>query len=186
MRKELNIMGKKYLKNYWNNILFLLSTGFLFTMCTYKANKGYKDMLIDSTELSPFVAINIEYKDSIYRVVPREGDMYLFSNNEITNKKYRYELFPIILDKVLNIDSITFYSLKEMDCMVIPQLHIDSLYNGRIENLISSFFNDKGILSTTLSRSEEKYLIYLLFKHGIYLNTDCETGALFIVNNADQ
>ena len=29
---------------------------------------------------------------------------------------------------------------------------------------------------------EEKYLIYLLFHHGVYLNTDCETGVLYILN----
>lgn len=50
-------------------------------------------MFVDSTWQSPFVAMNIEYKDSVYSIVPREGDMYLFLNDGVANKKYRYELF---------------------------------------------------------------------------------------------
>ncbi len=70
-------------------------------------------MFVDSTWQSPFVAMNIEYKDSVYSIVPREGDMYLFLNDGVANKKYRYELFPILLEQTLGIDSITFCSLKE-------------------------------------------------------------------------
>lgn len=94
-------------------------------------------MFVDSTWQSPFVAMNIEYKDSVYSIVPREGDMYLFLNDGVANKKYRYELFPILLEQTLGIDSITFCSLKEMDCMVTPQPYIDSIYKGKVENLIS-------------------------------------------------
>lgn len=54
-------------------------------------------MFVDSTWQSPFVAMNIEYKDSVYSIVPREGDMYLFLNDGVANKKYRYELFPIFI-----------------------------------------------------------------------------------------
>lgn len=106
--------------------------------------------------------------------------MYLFS--ELADKKYRYELFPILLGRTLDIDSITFHSLEEMNYWVKPQSYIDSIYNRKIENLLSNFFNKKGVLSAHLSYPEEKYLIYLLFQHGIYLNTDCETGMLYILN----
>ena len=42
-------------------------------------------MFVDSTWQSPFVAMNIEYKDSVYSIVPREGDMYLFLNDGVAN-----------------------------------------------------------------------------------------------------
>lgn len=160
----------------------MLGINLLFVMCVHKTSERYEDMFVDSTWQSPFVAMNIEYKDSVYSIVPREGDMYLFLNDGVANKKYRYELFPILLEQTLGIDSITFCSLKEMDCMVTPQPDIDSIYKGKVENLISLLFNEKGVLSVGLSYPEEKYLIYLLFHHGVYLNTDCETGVLYILN----
>lgn len=180
MQKGLNIVERKYHKSYWNKTILILSLGILFVMCKHKTNEKYDNMIIDSTWQSPYVAMNIRYKDSIYSIVPREGDMYLFS--ELADKKYRYELFPILLGRTLDIDSITFHSLEEMNYWVKPQSYIDSIYNRKIENLLSNFFNKKGVLSAHLSYPEEKYLIYLLFQHGIYLNTDCETGMLYILN----
>ena len=180
MQKERNIVEGKYPKNCWNKIILMLGINLLFVMCVHKTSERYEDMFVDSTWQSPFVAMNIEYKDSVYSIVPREGDMYLFLNDGVANKKYRYELFPILLEQTLGIDSITFCSLKEMDCMVTPQPYIDSIYKGKVENLISLLFNEKGVLSVGLSYPEEKYLIYLLFHHGVYLNTDCETGVLYI------
>ncbi|WP_418699013.1 hypothetical protein [Bacteroides sp.] len=182
MREEQNIVKGKYLRSCWNKIILILSITLLFVMCVHKTNERYEDMLVDSTWQSPFVAMNIEYKDSVYSIVPREGDMYLFQNNGLADKKYRHELFPIILEQTLSIDSITFCSLKEMDCMVTSQSYIDSIYEGKVENLLSLLFNKRGVLSVSLSYPEEKYLIYLLFQHGVYLNTDCETGTFYILN----
>ena len=99
----------------------MLGINLLFVMCVHKTSERYEDMFVDSTWQSPFVAMNIEYKDSVY-------------------------------------------------------------YKGKVENLISLLFNEKGVLSVGLSYPEEKYLIYLLFHHGVYLNTDCETGVLYILN----
>lgn len=147
MQKERNIVEGKYPKNCWNKIILMLGINLLFVMCVHKTSERYEDMFVDSTWQSPFVAMNIEYKDSVYSIVPREGDMYLFLNDGVANKKYRYELFPILLEQTLGIDSITFCSLKEMDCMVTPQPYIDSIYKGKVENLISLLFNEKGVLS---------------------------------------
>lgn len=124
MQKERNIVEGKYPKNCWNKIILMLGINLLFVMCVHKTSERYEDMFVDSTWQSPFVAMNIEYKDSVYSIVPREGDMYLFLNDGVANKKYRYELFPILLEQTLGIDSITFCSLKEMDCMVTPQPYI--------------------------------------------------------------
>ncbi len=106
MQKERNIVEGKYPKNCWNKIILMLGINLLFVMCVHKTSERYEDMFVDSTWQSPFVAMNIEYKDSVYSIVPREGDMYLFLNDGVANKKYRYELFPILLEQTLGIDSI--------------------------------------------------------------------------------
>lgn len=148
--KRTEYRGRKIPQNCWNKIILMLGINLLFVMCVHKTSERYEDMFVDSTWQSPFVAMNIEYKDSVYSIVPREGDMYLFLNDGVANKKYRYELFPILLEQTLGIDSITFCSLKEMDCMVTPQPYIDSIYKGKVENLISLLFNEKGVLSVRM------------------------------------
>ena len=91
MQKERNIVEGKYPKNCWNKIILMLGINLLFVMCVHKTSERYEDMFVDSTWQSPFVAMNIEYKDSVYSIVPREGDMYLFLNDGVANKKYRYD-----------------------------------------------------------------------------------------------
>ena len=93
MQKERNIVEGKYPKNCWNKIILMLGINLLFVMCVHKTSERYEDMFVDSTWQSPFVAMNIEYKDSVYSIVPREGDMYLFLNDGVANKKYRYSNF---------------------------------------------------------------------------------------------
>ena len=53
----------------------MLGINLLFVMCVHKTSERYEDLFVDSTWQSPFVAMNIEYKDSVYSIVPREGDM---------------------------------------------------------------------------------------------------------------
>lgn len=91
--KRTEYRGRKIPQNCWNKIILMLGINLLFVMCVHKTSERYEDMFVDSTWQSPFVAMNIEYKDSVYSIVPREGDMYLFLNDGVANKKYRYELF---------------------------------------------------------------------------------------------
>ena len=59
----------------------MLGINLLFVMCVHKQVRGMKICLLILLGKALFVAMNIEYKDSVYSIVPREGDMYLFLND---------------------------------------------------------------------------------------------------------
>ena len=52
----------------------------------HKTSERYEDMFVDSTWQSPFVAMNIEYKDSVYSIVPREGQAAVLNITEVRYK----------------------------------------------------------------------------------------------------
>ena len=174
---------KKYPRNIWSRLSFalgiLLTT--ITTMYIYKnVNKqvqeeqsfeeGFK--CLKNSNRPSFAVVNVNYHDTAYRVIVREERYYL---EEKYQKGFEYALEE---NGILNIDSATYSLLKTK--IVKKQDRIDSLYNGEVKNLISTFFNEQGVVATFLSDEEVKYLIDILFQNNIPMNIDCETGALVI------
>lgn len=177
------MVERKFLRNYCIRLMFCIAIVLLFVMCSHeeKHTKTYEEEMFDTISFhKPFVGMNILFKDSVYTVVIDEGAIRWLPK-VISNKKYRREIYPILKNDTLKIDSASFSKIKNEGVLVIPQLHVDTIYSGRIDNLLS-FFNKKGVFIGHLSNVEQAYVIYLLFQCGIYVGIDCETGLLHIVN----
>ena len=176
---------KRYLKNYCIKSAFLIIIIFAITMCiNNKQSNQYEDSTIETSFLhTPFVAINVSYKHTVYRMVIEESSIDLLPQEMLSNKIYRYELYPIFRNDTLVVDSVTFDKLRaERGSLVEAQASVDSVYGGKVENILSSFFSKNKVLVDTLSEEEQIYIIYLLFQHRVYLKADCETGLLHIIN----
>lgn len=172
---------KKYLKSYWNNIPALL-TIVLLSSCM-NPQTMYEDQELSTSIHSPFVAMKVEYEKQIYCAVLEEAELFIFPSSAIGKGKYRKDIFPILRQDTITIDYTTYKEICKRNGLFIPVHSIDSIYNGNANNLLSAYFDKCGnLLSGKLSDIEEKYIIYLLFQHSIYLMTDCETGYKYIIN----
>lgn len=184
--KEQHMVVKRYLKNYCIKSAFLIVIIFAFIMCVNnnKQSNQYEDGTIENSFLhTPFVAINVSYKHNVYRMVIEESSIDLLPQEMLSDKIYRYELYPMLRNDTLVVDSAAFNKLRMgRGSLVETQVSVDSVYGGKVENILSSFFSKNKVLVDTLSEEEQIYIIYLLFQHGVYLKVDCETGLLHIVN----
>lgn len=182
--KERSMVKRKFLKDCFIKSPFFIVIVFSFTMCmNRKQNDCYESRMIDSSFLhAPFVAMNVLYQNDVYRIVIEENSIDLLVKTILSGKKYRYELYPIFRNDTLEVDRIVFDELKENGYIVTAQSDIDSIYCGKVENLLTSFFNKNGVLIDSLPDMEETYLIYLLFQHKVYLSMDCETGLLYVID----
>lgn len=178
--KEPNMQTRKYQKSYWIKLILLFVTTLFLTSCIYN-NTKYKKIVSDTTNQSIFLAMDVKYQDSIYRIVLRNGELYSILQNKLSEKIYKNRILEILEKKhILEVDSIEFTKLKNYT--IAPQQCIDSIYRKGVTELISSFFNENGALTSPISDVEEKYIINLLFLNYIFSNIDCETGTLYIEN----
>lgn len=162
---------EKYLKNYWNKNFLLVGILFILIACNH-VNKKHDMQVPEISNLSPFIVINVQYQDKNYHVVVKDKYVDLL-------EKYKDDFLHVIKSsEALSVDSTTFALLN--GDIATPQSRIDSVYKGKISTLLSSFFNDNGILKVPLSYDEEKYLIDILYRNNISINIDCETGTLLI------
>ena len=182
--KEQHMVTKRYLKSYCIKDVFLIIIAFSFVGCMNRnQDERYDDNTIDTSFFhTPFVAINVSYKNNIHRMVMEENLINSLPKERLSGKMYRSELYPIFRNDTLVIDSITFNKFIDNGCLVVTQKSVDSVCCGEIKNILSSFFDENGILVDSLSEKEQSYIIYLLFQHKVYLKTDCETGLLHIIN----
>ena len=106
---------------------------------------------------------------------PQNG--FVGNNNEpykVISVKYRDSIYRMVLR---NNDVIL-----ERTAIVTPQSRIDSIYKGKVDILLSHFFDDSGFIALELSYDEEKYLIDILYRNKILVNVACESGYLYIDN----
>lgn len=178
------MVKRKFLKDCCikGNIFIIIVLS--FTMCVNrKQSNQYENKMIDSSFLhTPFVAINVLYNHDVYRILIEESSINILPESILLGKKSRNELYPMFRNDTLDIDSIIFDKLKKSGNLVMAQTSIDSVYSGKVKNILSTFFNKNGVLTDSLSDKEQVYIVYLLFKHKIYVKTDCETGLLYIIN----
>ena len=167
----------KYPKNIWTKVLILaviILTLFVYIDIKVREKeklimeKFYTQYCMDYS----FAVLNVQYQDSIFRVVVKDELYYL-------KEKYHDKLQNALTkNDVLSIDSITYSELKSKRVMKSPK--IDSLFNGNVDNLLSSCFNKFETLSISLSDQELYYLIDILYQNNILLGIDCETGYVSI------
>ena len=171
------------MNNICINIVFFL----LFAFCLANCKENPKGSDFENSNIvvdlihSPFIAMNIIHKDSIYKIVTEESDIPVF-----TTEKRRNKLYPIFRNDTIQMDDHSFNLLQQRCQFVIPQTWIDSICNRNEKDLLNILFTkyeDKYVLEESFSQAELTYLIYILFQHQIYLMTDCETGELFVVNH---
>lgn len=177
----------RYQTNICINIICLLLFVFLLANCA--GNTKYINYENDSINVdliqTPFIAMNIAYKDSVYKIVMEEANILEFNIPEFVDKRRRNELYPILRNDTIQINDYYFKLLQENCQFVIPQIHIDSICNENENDLLNAFFTKYGKLyffKKSFSQMEQNYLIYVLFQHRIYLMTDCETGYIFVIN----
>lgn len=163
---------KKYLKRYWNKILMITGIMCFLVACMYVDKKPQNGFVGNNN--GPYKVISVKYRDSIYRMVLRNNDVIL-------EKKYPKDYIQVLKDSgVLDIDSMIFLKLRT--AIVTPQSRIDSIYKGKVDILLSHFFDDSGFIALELSYDEEKYLIDILYRNKILVNVACESGYLYIDN----
>lgn len=190
-QKELRMEEKKYLKSCCTKII-CLGAVLLFFCISVDMCVGHQpeyrheaDTLHMSTVHTPYVGIRVSYMGKEHKFIMEEdyNDKLLM---KITGKNYEYHsyrIYPMLRDSVFGVDCITYNALAQNGRMVMPSARIDSVYQGRKENLLLSFIEEiDGMLLVVdfLSESEKDYLVYLLFQHGVSVKNDCETGTLFL------
>lgn len=188
---------RKYLKNCWSKffISIVIIIGGVF-VCSYWGHCHFEEERTvsnldnvnssDTITTSPrMISTNIEWKDSVYKVVMDEMDIAFSIEEE------KYEIRPFqktslcLSDRdTLIADSLLYAQLKEY--RVMPQYRIDSIYDKEgINGLFSTYF-DRGWLrprnnnESALTLPEERYIIYLLQLHGYSTRVDCESGYIYI------
>ena len=168
----------KYPKNIWTKVLILVVLILIFLVhidikLREEDNLNMEKFYIQYCIDYPFAVLNIQYQDSIFRVVVKDE---VYSLKEKYQDKLQNALTK---NDVLSIDSITYSELKSKRVMKSPK--IDSLFNGNVDNLLSSCFNKFETLSISLSNQELYYLIDILYQNNIILGIDCETGVVCIM-----
>ena len=168
----------KYPKNIWTKVLILaviILTLFVYIDIKVREKeklimeKFYTQYCMDYS----FAVLNVQYQDSIFRVVVKDELYYL-------KEKYHDKLQNALKkNEVLNIDSITYSEIKDKRVTAAPK--IDSIFKGNVDNLLSSCFNKFETLSISLSDQELYYLIDILYQNNIILGIDCETGVVSIM-----
>ena len=168
----------KYPKNIWTKVLILVVLILIFLVhidikLREEENLNMEKFYIQYCIDYPFAVLNIQYQDSIFRVVVKDE---VYSLKEKYQDKLQNALTK---NDVLSIDSIMYSELKSKRVMKSPK--IDSLFNGNVDNLLSSCFNKFETLSISLSDQELYYLIDILYQNNIILGIDCETGVVSIM-----
>ena len=101
-----------YRKNICINIVFFL----LFAFCLANCKENPKGSDFENSNIvvdlihSPFIAMNIIHKDSIYKIVTEESDIPVF-----TTEKRRNKLYPIFRNDTIqskHSKKCTFYTLR--------------------------------------------------------------------------
>lgn len=180
-------MGKKLYQNNFYGINNILISTFviLFLYACKEKHVPYEDEKVCSDLLlhAPYIALQIDYKDSIYNSILQESDLYMFP--PLDDIEIRKDLFTAI-SKPIKVDSIQWNQLVSENYIIIPQSRIDSVYKNDVRNLIPLVDRRNSNFSIyTISKQEQHYLIYLLAMNKVYLFTDCESGLFKIINEED-
>lgn len=137
----------------------------------------------------PIILVNVKWKDSLYSVVLEDYVLHSILKKDGNKKVNDKASSDKITDNLsyrdtLNVDSLSFKKLKRY--MIIPEIRIDTIYNKMgIDGLLFSYFDDEYFIpycseDSTLSLSEQRYVIYILLQHDFFAYIDCESGCLII------
>lgn len=196
--KELNMMERKYLKNYWSNIIISLvvvigGIAFIFHIVYEHSEKAMMFPDLDRVPITSLMSVNIKWQDSTYCTVLESVE--LFSILEEEGKKIipqlklpKKEFIELSYKDTLIVDSLSFIQLK--DYIVIPQYRIDSMYeNEGVKGLLSAYFDDVWFIPSCedgiLTLPEQRYVIDILHRCGYCIDIDCESGCIYIVSSPD-
>lgn len=173
-------MEKRYLNIcYWIISLIVIMIMIIpFEACNNNSKSiEYRNDSIWTGLHAPFLPLMVDYQDSIYHVLTRENELYIFPY--LWDMKYRNKIYEAIKHPIKVDSSQWKYIVSKENRFIIKQPEIDSIYNGNIDNILSLLGTiEEGIYN--FNDEERNYLIYLLFQHQIYLNTNCETGMYVI------
>jgi len=183
--RETEMKGKPY-----GIIMACLGIAALLVLALAASTEGLKDSRTPQVEYekdticwgwhTPFLPLKVEYEDSVHHVLLRENELHLFPR--LKEMKYRDRIFEAIRTPI-RIDSTQWSAVKSLwNPFITPQPRIDSLYGGDARNLLP-LLELRADGTYGFDDEEGNYLIYLLFQHRIYLNTDCETGCYYVVED---
>lgn len=174
-----------YLKVCWNKSLLLLIALLLLTSCTNKKKniefyeaQDCEDIFSTSPAL---VGAKLSFEDSIYLSVIPEYNIEEIMPPLVADRK-RKDVYSMLRKDTFRIQEDFYKSLLANSLLFHPVASIDSIYKGNVTNILTSFFNERGVLDTPLSQEEVLYIVYILFQHRIYTWRDCETGYICIID----
>lgn len=172
-----------YLKVCWSKSLLLLIV--LLTSCTNKQKniefyevQDCEDIFSTSPTL---VGAKLSFEDSIYLSVIPEYNIEEIMPPLVADRK-RKNVYSMLRKDTFRIQEDFYNSLLANSLLFHPVASIDSIYKGNVTNILTSFFNERGVLDTPLSQEEVLYIVYILFQHRIYTWRDCETGYICIID----
>ncbi|WP_025836407.1 hypothetical protein [Bacteroides rodentium] len=185
--------NKKFLRECWNKFfIFMICAIIGISIYLYLNGKSRipVDREIDLTgtiTTAPLlISTNVQWKDSIYKIVLDEIEL-----SWLINEDSKYKIVPppqtsvwLSYKDTLMADSLLNIGLK-MFCTT-PQPYIDSVYySGGIQKLVSTFIDGEWLSyyredGNDLTLPERRYLIYLLLKYGYTAITDCESGDIMM------
>lgn len=169
-------------KKYQNICYWMISLLVLMVMIipVKKCNNSPKSIEYKNDSIwiglhAPFLPLIVDYQDSIYDVLIRENELHIFP--DLWEMKFRHKIFEAIKYPI-KIDSSQWeFIVNKQNRFIMKQKRVDSIYSGNIDNILLLLDSPQIYNFDDLERN---YLIYLLFQHQIYLNTDCETGMYII------
>jgi hypothetical protein len=130
---------------------------------------------------SYYLSLNVEFEKKTTPIVIENASLFnIIKNDTLTRKKYSGFIKNILEKNVsLNINSVTtFNNLKKYE-VDSCQKKLEIIGKDKSE-LVNTFFTEAGVQRNDLSDLEKRCLIYNLFKWGIYVKNDDETGYLYI------
>ncbi|MDR0988145.1 MAG: hypothetical protein LBM06_01605 [Prevotellaceae bacterium] len=126
-----------------------------------------------------YISLDVRYANNKSRVVLQNEELY--ARIRMPERLYKRRLLQVLENRdTLTVDSIVYVSLQKY--IVIPQRRIDSIYQGKVENLLASplFCDKQTMVLEKVTNEEERYIIDILFRHDYFMTVDDESGYPFI------
>lgn len=167
--------------------IYILLCG-LFSSCSI--NKPHNDcqyfnyVTENLSTSSNYISIKVNVNDSLLNIVIKNNDFYYilatysFVKTEDEYKQIVRNSFKESKPFIINKELANQIRLRDYEVVVDSSLN-SLLALNKIEILTKYFVN--GVMkSTEVSFTEQKRIIYYLFKHGIPCHQDCSSGSIII------
>jgi hypothetical protein len=146
----------------------------------FQNNKFYENVLSDYSLHSKYVALEVNSKKYVGKVVIENIDLYNYLCNmkKISIDDYK-KLIINLMESNIPLDIHNANLPKWTFLKVIKNISIDKIAAEGKDVFLKTFFL-KGISKNNVNDTNKAAIIFQLFKYGVAVKTDCESGRLVI------